>query len=52
MILAATKNDKKMDSGVIQFVLLRQIGNAYIERKVSDTEILKTLQWLLGGSYE
>ncbi len=52
MILAATKNDKKMDSGVIQFVLLRQIGNAYIERKVSDTELLKTLQWLLGGSYE
>lgn len=51
-ILATTKSDKKMDSGIIQFILLRQIGNAYIERQISDAELLETLQWLSGGSYE
>lgn len=45
-ILAATKNDKKMDSGAIRFILLRQIGDAYIDRTVSDQELLDTLCWM------
>lgn len=51
-ILAATKSDKKMDSGRIRFVLLHRIGDAFVDRTVCDEELLETLQWLLGGSYE
>ncbi len=45
-ILAATKSDKKMDSGAICFILLRQIGEAYIDRTVSDQELLNTISWM------
>ena len=40
-ILAATKLDKKMDGGRIRFILLRSIGQAYIDPTVSDEELLK-----------
>lgn len=45
-ILYTTKSDKKMDSGSIRFVLLQQIGKAFIDSTVSDEEILDTLQWM------
>lgn len=51
-ILEATKNDKKMDSGTIKFVLLHTIGDAFVDRTVTDEEILDTLRWLSGGIYE
>lgn len=38
-VVAATKNDKKMDSGRIKFILLNQIGEAYVDRTVSDEEM-------------
>ena len=46
-ILAATKKDKKMDSGAVKFILLHQIGDAFIDSTVSDQEILDTLCWML-----
>ncbi|MCI5872290.1 MAG: 3-dehydroquinate synthase [Clostridiales bacterium] len=39
-ILAATKSDKKMVGNQVKFILLSSIGNAYIYRELSDTQIL------------
>ncbi len=51
-IIAATKNDKKMDSGRIKFILLHRIGEAFIDRTVTDEEMADCLDWLMGGSDE
>lgn len=48
-ILTATKNDKKMDSGVIKFILLQTVGDACIDRTVTEQEMTESLTWLLGG---
>lgn len=46
-ILQATKNDKKMDSGVIQFILLKQLGCAFVDRTVTDAEMTQALDFIL-----
>lgn len=46
-ILETTKSDKKMDSGKIKFVLLKDIGNAYIDKTVTDEEIIEAANFLL-----
>ena len=51
-IIAATKHDKKMDSGKIKFILLHRIGEAFIDRTVTDEEMDACLDWLIGGSDE
>lgn len=51
-IVAITKNDKKMDSGMIKFILLRRIGDAYVDRTVTDQEMSDSLCWLAGGCHE
>ncbi|MCD8082648.1 MAG: 3-dehydroquinate synthase [Clostridiales bacterium] len=48
-IIAASKNDKKMDSGRIKFILLRRLGTAYVDRTVTDEEMADALGWLAGG---
>lgn len=45
-ILKATKSDKKMEAGQIKFVLLKGIGHAYIDKTVSDQEILDAIDYL------
>ncbi len=45
-ILEAVKHDKKMDSGVIQFILLKEMGEAYIDRTVTFEEMEKALEYL------
>ncbi len=50
-IVRTTKSDKKMDSGVIKFTLLRQIGEAFVVRAVSEQEMEASLIWL-GGRKE
>ena len=40
-ILAATKSDKKMDGGKVKFILLNHPGEGFIDREVSDAEILE-----------
>jgi 3-dehydroquinate synthase len=43
-IIAVSKNDKKMDAGKIKFILLRCIGQAYIDKTVTDEEMMEALQ--------
>ncbi len=42
-ILIVSKSDKKMDKGQIKFILLNKIGEAFIDRNVSDEEIISSL---------
>lgn len=46
-IIAATKSDKKMDSGIIKFILLKSIGDAYTDRSVTDQEMSDALDYIL-----
>lgn len=46
-IVAGTKNDKKMDSGKIKFILVDGIGNAIIDRSVTDEEMKEALSFLM-----
>lgn len=39
-ILAATKLDKKMESGKVKFIVLKSLGEAYITKELSDEDIL------------
>lgn len=43
-ILSLTKSDKKMEAGQIKFVLLKKVGKAYVDRTVTDAEILDAVQ--------
>ena len=45
-ILETTTHDKKMDSGVIRFILLKQIGEAYIDRSVTADEMKEAIFYL------
>lgn len=38
-VIAISKSDKKMDAGKIKFVLLKEIGNAFIDNMVTDEEM-------------
>ncbi|MCF0122064.1 MAG: 3-dehydroquinate synthase [Lachnospiraceae bacterium] len=42
-ILMVTKSDKKMEGGKIKFVLLKNIGEAILDRSVSNQELLDTI---------
>ncbi len=42
-VLSISKNDKKMVSGKIKFILLKSIGNAYIDMEITDDEMLDSL---------
>lgn len=39
-ILNATKSDKKMENGHVKFVLLKELGDAYVSREISDEILL------------
>ena len=45
-VLAATKSDKKMIGNQVKFILLSEIGNAYINRELTDTEILDAISYV------
>lgn len=49
-IVETTKNDKKMDGGVIQFILLERIGSAVIDRQVTEQEMREGLSYVLARS--
>ena len=42
-VLNVTKSDKKMENGKIKFILLKSIGEAYIDTTVTDEEILESI---------
>ena len=46
-ILQATRKDKKMDHGHVRFILLRQLGEAYIDLDVSDAQMLEGLRSIM-----
>lgn len=46
LILQLTRSDKKVASGKLRFILLRDIGNAYIDTTVTDQEILDAVSAL------
>ncbi|MCC8140097.1 MAG: 3-dehydroquinate synthase [Lachnospiraceae bacterium] len=48
-VLRATKSDKKMRAGRIRFVLLRQIGEAYLTQDVEDAELLCAITYVCEG---
>jgi len=43
-ILKLTKSDKKAEAGTIKFILLNRIGQAVIDKTVTDEEILEALK--------
>lgn len=43
-IVALTKSDKKMEAGTIKFVLLKKIGKAFVDRTVTEEEILEAVK--------
>ena len=43
-VVSATLNDKKMDGGIIKFILTDKIGNALISRDVSKADLLKSVE--------
>lgn len=45
-ILAATRSDKKMDGNAVKFILLRAIGEAYIDKTVTMDEMKDALHYL------
>ncbi len=45
-ILAATRNDKKMDGNTVKFILLHAIGDAYIDKTVTMDEMKDALHYL------
>ena len=38
-----------MEAGSIKFVLLRKIGEAFVDRTVTNGELLSAAKWILGG---
>lgn len=46
-ILKISKSDKKMEVGKIKFVLLHEIGNAYVDKTVTDEELIEASNYLL-----
>ena len=43
-VLAATKKDKKMEQGHIKFILMDGIGRSFIDKTVTDAEMLSCIQ--------
>ena len=46
-VIRATRHDKKMDSGAIRFILLREIGCAFVDRSVTEEEMSRALDRIL-----
>lgn len=46
-VIEATKNDKKMDGRAVKFILLSKIGEAYVDRTVSDAEMERGLSYIM-----
>lgn len=47
-VVETTRNDKKMDSGKIRFVLLQEIGSGFVDRTVTEEEMAEAVRWMLG----
>ena len=45
-VLATTKLDKKMEAGKIKFILLKQPGEAFIDKTITDEELLEAITYI------
>lgn len=45
-VLDTTRLDKKMESGKVKFILLQKEGEAYIDKSVSDEELLEAIRFI------
>ena len=43
----ATKKDKKMEAGHIKFILMDGIGKSFIDKTVTDEELLQAIREIL-----
>lgn len=46
-VLAATKKDKKMEHGQIKFILMNGMGKSFIDKTVTDEELLQAIEEIL-----
>ena len=46
-ILGLTKSDKKMEKGKIKFILLKGVGEAFIEKDLRDEEIMAGIEEII-----
>ena len=46
-IIKTTKSDKKMDKGVVKFILLDGLGNGIIVKDITDDEMLHGLSSII-----
>lgn len=46
-VIKTSKSDKKMDGNVIKFILLKETGDAYIDRTVTEEEMKKALETVI-----
>ena len=46
-VLAATRKDKKMEKGQVKFILMNGIGKSFIDRTVTDEELLASIREIL-----
>ena len=46
-VLEVSRSDKKMEKGVVKFILLRELGNAVIDRTVTCDEMTQALKEIL-----
>ena len=46
-VLEDTKSDKKMDGNAIRFILLKEIGRAFVDRTVTEEEMRAGLSAVL-----
>lgn len=53
-VISISKNDKKMDADQIKFILLHEIGYAYIDKTVTEDEMKNALRLIVkdGGNHE
>lgn len=45
-VLLTTKLDKKMESGKVKFILLQAPGNAFIDKTITDAELLDAISFI------
>ena len=45
-VLLTTKLDKKMESGKVKFILLQAPGNAFIDKSITDEELLEAISFI------
>ena len=46
-VIAVSKNDKKMDAGKVKFILLKSVGDAYIDRDITDDQMRRALEGVI-----